>query len=459
MKNSAWYHKLWRKKLNQYPIKDSADTAWAEMQALLDEHLPGGDVPGSKPARFLGGTIISVLSFVLPSAAMIGALTFAAIKHQPKKIKTEHKNTYKAPLHDSLLSAHNTDTLSLKPTANSLKPAAGTSAICTNKVAAVAIGANNPVTRSKLAGIVTLKQAQANSGMNISLQNKKSATVQPDQFMRNPVIIADNNEQMRQQLIAGTGLTPPWAVIKEMVSAGNKGLNYKSITGGSAGGTSKITVKDKIKTAKAVKLKKQDAGGSNSPFDFSIDAGVNTSGAGSNLIFGLQESVAINSRLSISTGVRADLSRTISTDITHKSYNRADSITFKVNDSRKVNSIAIPVRLDYKLGGRVSVYGGAQLNFSVSQGSHTNKVHAVADYRDTLSHTQTIDSALRTNSINKTTIGVFGGVSVRLNDHFAIEGTYLQNLSPYKVNTALGNSRLNYHSVQFGIRYTFKRKK
>ncbi|MGZ3872875.1 MAG: hypothetical protein ACXVJD_08145, partial [Mucilaginibacter sp.] len=81
MKNSAWYHKLWRKKLGQYPLKDAPDASWTEMQALLEKAMPAQDAGNpKKTGKFWGGTVVSMLGYILPAAAMIGAATFVVIK-------------------------------------------------------------------------------------------------------------------------------------------------------------------------------------------------------------------------------------------------------------------------------------------------------------------------------------------------------------------------------------------
>jgi hypothetical protein len=81
MRNSAWYNKLWRKKLGNYPLKENADDSWAQMHSLLDEHLPVNEPStDKKTGKFFGSTVVSMLSFILPAAAMIGALTYVAVK-------------------------------------------------------------------------------------------------------------------------------------------------------------------------------------------------------------------------------------------------------------------------------------------------------------------------------------------------------------------------------------------
>lgn len=88
MKNSAWYHKLWRKKLGGLPVKANADAGWKLMQQQLDAHLPSaGTVTGGAAAKPLLGKLIALASYVLPAAAMVGVAAYFAVNSgiKPKK--------------------------------------------------------------------------------------------------------------------------------------------------------------------------------------------------------------------------------------------------------------------------------------------------------------------------------------------------------------------------------------
>ncbi|MDT3404128.1 hypothetical protein [Mucilaginibacter terrae] len=82
MKSSAWYNKLWRNKLNKLPVKGDAGAAWANMQQMLDAHLPVSGVPGASPAaaKSIVAKIVSMAAYVLPAAAMVGAATWFVVK-------------------------------------------------------------------------------------------------------------------------------------------------------------------------------------------------------------------------------------------------------------------------------------------------------------------------------------------------------------------------------------------
>lgn len=97
MKNSAWYSKLWHKKLDNLPVKGDAASAWANMQQMLDAHLPVSGMPAASPvaAKSVVAKIVSMAAYVLPAAAMIGTATWFAVKPSAKQKITSKPNTHK----------------------------------------------------------------------------------------------------------------------------------------------------------------------------------------------------------------------------------------------------------------------------------------------------------------------------------------------------------------------------
>ena len=100
MKNSAWYSKLWRKKLDKLPVKSDAGAAWTSMQQMLDVHLPVSAVPPATPVagKSLIAKIVAMSGYVLPAAAMIGTVTFFAVKPAAKQkvtVKPDKKQEYR----------------------------------------------------------------------------------------------------------------------------------------------------------------------------------------------------------------------------------------------------------------------------------------------------------------------------------------------------------------------------
>jgi len=441
MKSSAWYHKLWQKKVNQYPIRDDADASWADMKTMLEEHLPA-DIPLNKikSARSIGGTAISILGFALSAAAMIGLVTFIAVKHPAKnKLKTKHPQDQSAQKAVATTAIYN-DSINTKT-----DTPAGKTYIDTNKKKGL-MASTGGNTGNYTRAVSNTPSSNKNTVAGYSALtapgtgNRISAI---DAIIPTPGIAAVNhllNTDRSVLPLTGAGYI----------------INTGSIKSENARGSSKIIV-NKVRPSKNNKVKKPKGTPGNSLFDFSAEAALNTSGAGTNALFGLWAGYPLSPKWQLNGGIRVDINRTLSGTIVHPSYSRPDTIVFKVADSRKLNVISVPVTLEYRVSNVVSIHAGPQISFSAGQSQHTNKVGNVPRYTDTLSHSQSIDSALKYNSINKVTVGLTGGISFKVK-RFTIEGLYQQNITPYNIATGLGNYKQFYHSFQVGIRYAFKKK-
>jgi hypothetical protein len=475
MKNSAWYNKLWRKKLGNYPLKENADDSWAQMHSLLDEHLPVNEPStDKKTGKFFGSTVVSMLGFILPAAAMIGALTYVAVK-QPFKNNGHNKHNHTIAKKSKSIVAvdslyKNLDTLNADsaPDINKENLAAAN----TNQISAIKLATgqrfNNPILFSNNLIQRDNKTAYNSSSPNGTTKPGSLNLIQPPLIKPDTAagdIAAANNSNE-----AGKGLLDQ---IRNEAEKGKEILTKPSVTPGIAGGAEK-PVKDnhitmlkdkagkKIKASGATKIKmpkikapKLSTG--TSPFDFSISAALNAGKPGSNMVFGLAGIYALNSKWLLNVGIKMDLNRPLSNTFTHPSYYRPDT-PFTINDSRKLNIITVPVTLEYQVSDIISINAGPQISFSGRQSNLNTKLGTISDRRDTLFRTHTIDSALRFNNINKINVGISGGISIHLN-RFYIDGTYQQNLTPYRVTTGLGGYKQYYHSFQIGLRYKFKVKR
>jgi len=468
MKNSAWYHKLWRKKLNHYPVKGNAESSWTEMQALLNEHMPVNGGPNfKKPGKFSGSTLVSMLGFVLPAAAMIGAITFVAIKH-PFKNKERPKQHYKVAAKNLTDSNRFNDSVAKKQLLFNTGPGSFVAQRDSNTIAESDSATNNQASAlvnfatknnssggalstpggNVIIGNNAQKAIQANEPGNINKRYFSADSVAVDQGITTAAKLVNiNNKAFFTRPLTGFDSLWDTGLIRQAAAA---------LKASSVGGFSKITVKRQSGSSKSKSIKSQNGG--TGEFDFGFEGLANTSGAGTNLVLGVFGGAPLNSKWQINAGVRLDLNRSLSGTITHPTYNHPDT-SFKVSDSRKINTISVPVTLQYRVSNAVSILVGPQVSFSAGQSSHSNKLQTITNFRDTIGHSYSIDSALKYNSISKFNVGISGGISVRVSPHFYIEGLYQQNITPYKVNTGLGNYNQYYHSVQLGIRYTFKKEK
>ncbi|TDQ11915.1 porin family protein [Pedobacter metabolipauper] len=86
MRNSAWYSKLWHKKLGEIPLKEDAAAAWQNMNSLLDQQLPVNSTPSSATsaghtaaghaAKSIAAKIAGYLGYILPAAAIISTTVY-----------------------------------------------------------------------------------------------------------------------------------------------------------------------------------------------------------------------------------------------------------------------------------------------------------------------------------------------------------------------------------------------
>jgi hypothetical protein len=479
MKNSAWYHKLWRKKLDEYPLKESSDNAWGEMQALLDRHMPLNNKAGNgKSGKTLGSLIVSALGYILPAAAMIGGLTFVAVKQAKHPFAKKPLSKISIPVSKSLFQKKNeagslsTDSINYQ----SRKSEGGLPNIedstKTTHPGEATIGkagflkqahgkASQPVINGKQSIDHNGRFKKGNGYF------KNSGQPMPDDpYKDNLYVLADSSKE----LIAvnekwSTGFINRIGNPLNGITVNNfKGPNFSLLREEKPTGLKSAKAKNQSSAAKSKVPKAPKQFNIDEPqFNFSLQAVLNTNNTGSNPGFGLWGNFLIKPKWLLNTGLHLDLTAPLSGSFVHPSYqsglgagNQPDS-SFKITDSRKLTVISIPVNLEYKISNIISVNAGSLLSFSVKQTQPITKLSTITNLKDTLGHTQTIDSALKINSINKINLGFSGGISIKLHQ-FYIDGTYQQNITPYTINTGLGGYKQYYRTFQIGIRYKFKKK-
>ena len=117
MRNSAWYYKLWLKKLSKLPLKEDSGSAWTGMKDLLDAQMPvsssGGNAGTGTAGKPFIAKLVSLIGYALPVAAAIGVIIYLLL---PVVIKPEHAVVKKKQ--QSYLSA---DTLNSKVISDSMQ--------------------------------------------------------------------------------------------------------------------------------------------------------------------------------------------------------------------------------------------------------------------------------------------------------------------------------------------------
>lgn len=486
MRNSAWYHKLWLKKADEFPLKEDAHASWQEMQQLLDEHMPvvkaGTD---KKPGKSVGSTLVSMLGFILPAAAMIGTITFVAVKHSFKP-KPENKQQHQHILNkqgnhafadsskvsaDSALSAAAPATAIQTASAHK-GPGQMASINVTTALPTSAHGQNNvsgpPAANPAKYAVSSQPANPSSAGMQSTYLLEYSS--QPAFF---PIVAPDTSAQNNGSL---------WHAIS--------GMNINSLPGfadAPSNGSNRITAEPDrddifVNHADKQQLNKLTRGhekktpkikgssslylaplilGDGGPFSLSLSSGLNWPGGTGNLFAGLSVGYQFKDKWHLYTGVTLNVNQHITDTYLHASFAPRDTgVTFKIKDEQKAAQVInIPFNLEYSISKLISISGGPQISIASqfkSSAGRSAYILDVPNIRDTISRGKSIDSALNLTTLNKINIGISGGVSIHLNQRLHIDARYQQNLTPYHFNNSyLGNSKVYYHSVQVGLRYQF----
>lgn len=500
MKNSAWYHKLWLKKLSELPLKEDSDSAWTGMKDMLDKQLPVGGSgghsggAGTSAAKPFIAKLVSLVGYALPVAAAIGVTSYfvmpLVIKHKPAELKKKQ---------ESYLSA---DTLHGKPSVALTDSLKDTTAVKEN----TSIDTASHVTSSKaetavkdlVAGERTNnknqhtdnrlinkpgKQNSSKPGLSVAAQSsaiaktskaglmaKSNSTAWTDQTAKRtfnsgnskPVSVsesrADGKTDHPANIAPGTqgnekNTSPEKAAEQLAVNKPDKAaLNDKARASKSPKNNKTPKAKDKKTTAIITP-----------PYDFGLETGLNT-GKNNSLYLGVFGSFGVTNRLLLNAGIRINTSTAVTGSYTSKPYKVPGDSTshqYKISDARKIMTFNIPLTVEYRISNRISVNAGPVISFPLSQTNITSQSELLkspgsANLRlDTL-RKRTVDSTLTHTTLNKINLGITGGVSIRIKQ-FYIEAKYLQNLSAYKVNSSLGGYQQSYKSVQLGIRYKFRK--
>jgi hypothetical protein len=545
MKNSAWYQKLWLKKLDKLPVKD-ADLGWKGMSALLDEQMPVSGNPAGRPNYSPAAKLIkTIIGYVLPVVVVTAIslyYTLPAFHHsKTAKVNKSHishtgavekanqpGNNIPSPpnntIADSTVAAspintvHNSSKLENTTTAKGSPkalPAPGGSIATTLSnykrsvtVAEKHIAATNnraaKNNRSKTNGgngfynrantnysvkngnlrikhVTKLPRQKAgyssvtghHSSPPGNLKSNRFAVVKNSGNKTDPTNKAAQKQDISKDSVSKTQSVPVTNGGKEVnpVVAGSSpannsgqpgttsGNNVAAAQKAAPGNTNKgsATNPAKAKTAKNNPVKNKKPNKIITPrYNYGLEAGLNTGAANStSFYFGGFGTYAIKPRLLINVGIRINSNRTISGGFTHVSYHGQDSIPpFGIVDTRKLLVADIPVTVEYKLFNTLSIKAGALFILPIKQSGINTKLAPIAYPRDTLYHTQEINTALNNTTMNRVNLGFTGGISLHIKK-FDINANY-QVLKPYKISDALGSYSKTYQTFQLGVGWRFR---
>ena len=479
MKNSAWYHKLWLKKLDELPVQDdAAAAAWAGMKAALDKSMPPG-APGAGHAAVkpLGAKLVSLFAYVLPAAAMIGGGAYfiqhkAHKPHHPKHQTEQHQPKNNVIPVDSLLTDSlpkdsiraQKDTDQIQPAAQSLTPLVLSRADSVQKKNTQA-GIGHWIQRA-IAAPSGRQTATASSAVYNASNSNGQPTVSANSVNKPVANEAGNNipAQPGQTNTAGTDLTSGVAsaasntggnaVAGENAGTGNNGKSAGHEKANTLIDVNKTKARNSGKASKAAKAPKynQPRDISVQPYHYGLEVGLNTGSGSSQIYFGGFGAFNLNNRWLINAGIRINSKKQLAGTYTHPSFYAPDSLqAFRITDSRKVLALDIPISLEYKVSNLISFKAGPVISLGLSQSNKSSKVSEL-NRRDSLFFSKTITDTLGFTTVKKLNVGFSGGVSLHVKQ-FDIDGRY--QLMPYKVNSPIGSYRKIYNTFQLGVSYRF----
>ncbi|MEH3114754.1 outer membrane beta-barrel protein [Pedobacter terrae] len=502
MKNSAWYHKLWRNKFDDLPVKNAADGSWADMQKLLNEQMPIGTGGSQGPHLSTGTKLLKVIKLigytfsVAAAASTVGYFTLKKTKNKQNELEKKVKSIFSdsvlldsnkvlnyneinhttinidglndakdsfnlvveqnktvdhdaaAELVKSTLRMENVASTTLK--SNAVTPFTNKYVIENEPNRVETIENSSEATfksNSKVEGIsiIDLKEDSLFSKGRISLSLPKG-------YQQG--VTSYNDFSLKNENIA----IPIFKTNDFQNSLGNKDnkkrLHDKKndyITIGKNQRERKIRL-PKIKTNKT---KRQDA--TKPTYSYGLTSGMNVQKGNSSFYIGVFGSYTLNKNWQLAAGLNANSNQKIAGEFSHPSYYRPDSVPpFKIAATRKLTAIDIPLTAACKVSKHIDLKAGPIISFVAKQSTISTKLNPIANPRDTLYHSKQIDSILvNTNTLNnRINMGITGGISIHFKS-FDVNGSY-QWLTPYKLNNSLGSFKQSNHFFRIGIGYRFK---
>ncbi|MDO7742397.1 MAG: PorT family protein, partial [Pedobacter sp.] len=489
MKNSAWYYRLWYKKLDKLPLKTDANASWLGMQRMLDLHAPvggnaagTGNAPGSiKIPKPLGSKIVSLLGYVLPAAAMIGgAVYFTSTKPVKKAVPSAAKNENQVEVKQTDSSVITADTLLFsdlhlrdslqkltadpvkvtinetdKNTANSDTEGVEVSGENAAVAARNSIGpatkssASRKVSEGKIAQQQQQQQQQSHHferikpgtdrpvNSNALVEKEKSADIK----LNNQVVLKEGNTTEDKRNPKSVQIESSIVDMEEKINSSSATQDKNSVNNKTDKQTldkKNAAVKKAGKAKKTGKTKEAKAKlPSSSAFSYGLNSGLNIYSQGSGIYLGVFGDYIMNNRLMFGAGLRVNSGRTLSDSYMHPSFSLKDSVPeFNVDDTRKLFVLDLPLSLSYKITKSVSIKAGPVLSIVAKQSNVNTKFSAIISNRDTTYKGVIVEETVPQSTVNKIGLGFSGAVSFHLKQ-FDLEAGY-QVQRPFKVKNELG---------------------
>lgn len=496
MRNSAWYHKLWRNKFDSLPVKDVSDASWAGMHKLLNEQMPISTPGGHGPNVSTGAKLFKVIGyslFVAVTASTVGY--FTVLKSKNKQKETHHK--VKPVLTDSILVDSNkvlnyneiADTTILK---DSINGAGGSINAAVERNKTVDHDGIRLEEQTKDIENLTLSAVKTNAvslfknGQNVTKRSDgfkpfENLSAQPLSVNSKVEVPGNIGQKLDSSFTKGSALLlAPEGFQRENSRSNflpslisildqNTALpmhNTNNLRNASSGNSNKkqnnnkadrITSgkNQKVKNIRLPKIKiakNKQENNAEPTYSYGITTGMNVQKGNSSFYAGIFGMYALNKKWQLAMGLNLNSYQKIAGEFTHPNYFRPDSLPpFTIAATRKVITVDIPLTAAYRLSKHISVKGGPVIGFV---GKQSEMITHIANPRDTLYHSKQIDSTLVNTGSNKVNIGFTGGISIHIKQ-FDINGSY-QWLTPYKVSNSLDSFKQTNQVFRIGVGYRFK---
>ncbi|QNR83133.1 outer membrane beta-barrel protein [Pedobacter riviphilus] len=498
MRNSAWYHKLWRNKFDSLPIQDAADASWAGMHKLLNEQMPISTIGGHGPNLSTGAKLFKIIGYTLSVAATVSTVGYFTVLKSKNKHKEIEKKVKPAILDSIVIDSSKVinynnlgDTTVIKDSidqnGNAINDVVVQNRGVDNDSAQVVKGVNdnenlissavkpNAVSQNKHDG--TQKRDNFGRFENLSSRSLKLSSKVDDHepkgrnidrsFMngQNLLLIPDSYQETNG--FFKRGVSPVSILNQGIVLQTYAPVDLQSTSSiknsrrGSNNKADRATASKtpKVKNIKSPKIKttkiKQESEIIEPTYSYGVTTGMNVQKENSSFYAGIFGTYALSKKWKLAVGVNVNSYQKIIGEFTHPSYYRPDSLPpFTITATRKVITVDVPLMAAYRLSKHISVKAGPVISFVGKQSEMITRLNPIADPRDTLYHSKQIDSTLVNTVSNKINIGFTGGISIHIKQ-FDINGSY-QWLTPYKVSNSLGSFKQTNQVFRIGIGYRFK---
>ncbi|WP_158796231.1 outer membrane beta-barrel protein [Pedobacter sp. L105] len=424
MRNSAWYRKLWRKKLAELPLKEDAGSAWASMKNMLDTQMPvhGGASPGTHiAAKSLTAKITSSLFFALPAAAMISTVVYFSVPQHTGKKNTKSK---KERRHFSADSLNHKQLQSAQADSDFLQ--------ISDLLKADSIKKIKIIEKAKAEGQMKEERGLQYGTASSYGANKSTIDTQDTATIGVKNVLARHQSSMFQKDNRTYALLLP-AQLEPI-----EDKFFRKIK------TKKTSFEPKKMTTPL--------------FDYGLEAGLNK-GNKNSFYFGIFGSYGLRTRWLLNGGLRIVTSEALSGSYTSSLIKSRPDTTqvLKVTDKRNIAVMTIPLTVSYRISNIISLNAGPLISFPIKQSGINYQFATLTNLKDTIPVIkQGVDSTLKHTTVNKINIGFTGGISIRIKQ-FYLDASYQQNLTPYKVSSDLGSYQSYNHSLQLGVHYKFKK--